>query len=382
MVFDPTPIKLNQFVYRDGPYRHPQLGIEVGREFFDRHAERDQALGVLSSPGDRRPVVIVGERRMGKTSLLRHLIERLKALPAVVPVQLPIGGSLHSADDLFGEICDHLSAALELDPDALPETVEGLAPAEQLQVLARLCTAAGGKTAVLCLDEVDACLEHQETPDAERYKIAALLNALAQEDGLPIRLLCTMIRLPSGLPPAALATFFARAVLIRLAPFSPEDLSEMLAELAQAHLGLRLTPDDLAILYEQSGGWPFFAKVGLVCLGEAEPGPEQMARALAAAARHPAVNEAMEHIFRHYFDRDEKALVIALARAAGSRLEGGQVERLGPAFTAVARRLVARDFLQVDAAGRYSFRVGLLAPWFRQWGKFEEMAETYRVAIP
>lgn len=381
MVFDPTPIKLNQFVYRDGPYRHPQLGIEVGREFFDRHMEREQALSVLSLRADRRPVIIVGERRMGKTSLLRHLIERLRALPDVVPVQLPIGGSLHSADDLFGEICDHLSAALELDQEA-PEAIEGLSPDEQLAVLRDLCKAAAGRTVVLCLDEVDACLEHQETPADERPKIAALLNALVVEDDLPIRLLCTMIRLPASLPSDALAPFFDRAVVIRLAPFTKEDLDEMLIELAQAHLDLHLRAKDLDALYQQSGGWPFFAKVGLVCLGEAEPGPERMARALAAAARHAAVNEAMEHIFRHYFDRDEKALVIALAHAAGNRMAAAQVERPGTGWAAAARRLAARDFLQVDEAGRYSFRIGLLGPWFRQWSKFEEMVEMYGVGSP
>ncbi len=44
-----------------------------------------------------------------------------------------------------------------------------------------------------------------------------------------------------------------------------------------------------------------------------------------------------------------------------------------------ARQLAARDFLQIDANGCCTFRVGLLAAWFRRWRKLEEMAEMYRV---
>ncbi len=323
MAFDPTPIKLNQFVYWDRPYRHPQLGIEVGREFFDRCAERDQALQALTSPMGRRAVAILAERRMGKTSLLRHLVERLKAVPNLVPVPLPPGGSLHSVADLFGEICDHMSSALGLEPEGLLEEGEGLDLADQLCVLERLCDSVAGRTVVLCLDELDACLEHQETPISERSKILALVNALVSRDDLPIRLLCTMIRLPTSVWTAEMAPFLERVALIRLAPFARRDLDEMLVELAQAHLGLRLSSEDLASLYYQSGGWPFFAKVALVCLGEAEPGPDRLTRALEAAARHIAVSEAMEHIFRNYFDRNEKALVIALGQRGGRRAGNG-----------------------------------------------------------
>jgi hypothetical protein len=380
MVFDPTPIKLNQFVYWDHPYQHPQLGIEVGREFFDRCAERDQALRALTSPTDRRAVVILAERRMGKTSLLRHLVERLKALPDLVPVQLPSGGSLHSAVDLFNEICDHMSATLGLEQDGLLEEVDGLELADQLCVLEQLCNSLAGETVVLCLDELDACLEHQETPAPERGKILGLVNALVSRDDLPIRLLCTMIRLPMSVTAAEMNPFLERAAPIRLTPFARPEMDEMLTELAQAHLNLRLSSEDLDSLYCQSGGWPFFAKVALVCLGEAEPGPGRLTRALEAAARHVAVSEAMEHIFRNYFDRNEKALVIALGQRGGvTGMHVEQIEHLGAELAMAARRLAARDFLQIDANGRCTFRIGLLAAWFRQWSKLEEMAQIYHI---
>jgi hypothetical protein len=244
-------------------------------------------------------------------------------------------------------------------------------------VLVQLCATRPGVTIVLCLDELDACLEHQETPEPERHKIAALVNALTEADGLPIRLLCTTIRPPEQVADGILAPLLSRAAQICLRPFTRADLDEMLSELAQAHLGLQLSNADLALLYRQSGGWPFFAKLLLACLGETEPGDDRLTRAFDLAARHSVVGEAMEHIFRNYFDRHEKALVIALAGQHGT-LAAEQIAQLGPQAARAADRLTARNFLQTDATGSYSFRIGMLAAWFRQWSKYEEMAETYR----
>lgn len=376
MIFDPTPIQFNKFVYHDRPYRHPQLGSEVGRDFFDRLWERSQAWQALTDPIEPRSVVIVAERRMGKTSLLRYLVEQLKKQPGFVPALLPIGGSLHSADDLFSEIADHTWAALEQSSDDLTANLDGLTVEAQIALLRQLCAVAPGVTVVLCLDELDACLEHQETPDAEARKIAALVNALAAQEDLPIRLLCTTIRPPDQVADGCLAPLLRRAAQFRLAPFARGDSDEMLVELAAAHLGLRLTDDDLTAFYRQSGGWPFFAKLLLVCLGETEPGDNRPARALDLAARHTALTEALEHIFRNYFDRNEKALVIALVEGHG-RLSATQIARLGPAAAAAANRLAERSFLQIEADGSLSFRIGLLAKWFPLWSKYAEMAEAY-----
>lgn len=379
MTFDPTPIRFNQFVFHDHSYRHPQLGVEVGREFFDRVTERAQALEALTGPGAGCSVLLIAERRMGKTSLLRYLIEWLKAAPGFAPVQLPIGGSLHSADDLFGETVDLLAAALGCRDDDLPADLVGLDVAGQLHVLGQLCAAAPGTTIVLCVDELDACLEHQETPEIERRRIAALVNALAGAlDGpsnLPIRLLCTMIRPPERLP-GGLAPLLRHARQVHLPPFSRPDLDEMLSELAQAHLGLQLSEDDLALLYRQSGGWPFFAKLLLVSLGKTEAGADRLERAIEAAARYGVVGEAVEHIFRNYFDPNEKALIVELAGEHGS-LTAEQIAQDAPQLAAAAGRLTARHFVALDAEGRYEFRIGLLAAWFRQWSKFKEMTETY-----
>ncbi len=398
MTFDPTPIKLNQHVFMDTAYRHPQLGTEVGREFFDRVAQSAAALASLTA-GVSRSVVLVGERRMGKTSLFRHLIERLKATPGFAPAQLPTGGSLRSVDDLFGEIVDQAAAVLGAEDDALAAFEPGLPVDAQLDALGRLCAAAPGLTLVLCLDELDVCLEHQEAPAAERAKIAALVDGLARRGDLPVRLLCTMIRQPERMAPGTLGGLLDRSTLIYLPPFSRADLDEMVNELALAHLGVSLTSAELETFYRESGGWPFFAKLILVALGECAldecaldewapaecalakcaPDGRRVERAVELAALHPAVGEAVAHVFRHYFDRHEKALVIELARQQG-RLSAERVARLRPELTAAADSLVKRNFVEPDPDGGYRFRVGLLGPWFRQWSKFQELAETYRLA--
>lgn len=378
MTFDPTPIRLNQHVYRDTGFRHPQLGTEVGREFFDRTVETARALDALAGRTSRC-VLIVGERRMGKTSLFRHLIERLKAAPGVVAAQLPPGGSLHSADDLFGEIVDQVAAMLPETGEDPPVFEPGLNAVAQLDALAALFAGQPGGTVVLCLDELDVCLEHQETPPAERARIAALIDGLGEREDLPVKLLCTMIRQPERLATGIAPDLLQRATLIHLPPFSGPDLDQMVAELASEHLGLELKAGDLASIYRASGGWPFFAKVLLVTLGESAPGARRLEHGCEQAAVHPAVTEAVAHIFRHYLDKNEKCFMIELARRQG-RLTAGQAAELGAAGRSAADQLVKRFFVARDPNGGYEFRIGLLAAWFQQWSKFQELAETYTFA--
>jgi hypothetical protein len=153
----------------------------------------------------------------------------------------------------------------------------------------------------------------------------------------------------------------------------------MLSELGAAHVGLTFTEAELTTLYRASGGWPFFAKLLLVSLGEAAAEPDPLPAALDLALRHPAIGEALGHIFRHYFDRGEKTLAVELARRSGE-LSGRELAALGPDATAAAASLTERFFVEQAPDGACRFRVGLLAPWFRQWSKFAEHAETYRFA--
>ena len=86
----------------------------------------------------------------------------------------------------------------------------------------------------------------------------------------------------------------------------------------------------------------------------------------------------MEHIFRNYFDGDEKALAVALARTPGAApAAGAAASGLSPRAALALERLAARNYLQLEPGGRCGFRIGLLAAWFRQWSKFAEMVETY-----
>jgi hypothetical protein len=377
MTFDPTPIKLNQFVFRDAPHPHPQLGVQVGREFFDRVDETARALGALL--GSERAVLLLGERRMGKTSLFRHLIERLKGIDGIEPAPLPPGVALRSADELFSEIVDETAAALGCDEEAAGVFRPGLTAEQQVDALESLCRCEPGTTVVLCIDELDVCLEQQETPAAERAQIAALVDAIVERADLPVKLLCAMIRRPERLPAGAAPRFVSQAARIQLPPFSRGDMDEMLSELGAAHLGRTFSDDDLATVYAASGGWPFFAKLLLISLGEAEAGAERLDVALEQAPRHPAFGEAMAHVFRHYFDRGEKSFVMELARCGGA-LSPASLTALGPEASVAATSLVGRFFVDLDPDGAYRFRIGLLGPWFRQWSKFAEHSETYRFA--
>jgi len=66
-------------------------------DFFDRLPAKEQALAILRSPQTQRAVWLVGERRAGKTSLLKLLIQKCRE-EGFLAIEIP-WQSIHSSED-------------------------------------------------------------------------------------------------------------------------------------------------------------------------------------------------------------------------------------------------------------------------------------------
>lgn len=122
--------------------------IESDAGFFGRELQRSAITTALER---RQPVQILGERRMGKTSLLRWVGRRLAASKEPV-VELSLASVLKASPlALVQRIAEGLSD-VEPEPDAVPEGLSESAWAARL--LRRLTPLA------LLVDECDALLEH------------------------------------------------------------------------------------------------------------------------------------------------------------------------------------------------------------------------------
>ena len=118
------PIKFNEFVWHDKPYYHPQLRTQVPKDFYDRTGEKAVAERILRSLESRRAIIVVGERRAGKTLFLRLMADRLKRDPSgqFLPIIVPWHG-IHSCIELFCEMVQGLCFDLNLEMPMLEPAV-------------------------------------------------------------------------------------------------------------------------------------------------------------------------------------------------------------------------------------------------------------------
>jgi predicted AAA+ superfamily ATPase len=92
------------------PYLRVKFGEEVWHDesndrfsidFFDRREAKEQTLAILRSPETRRAVWVIGERRAGKTSMLKLMLEKCKK-EGFLAIEIP-WQSIHSIDDFYKE---------------------------------------------------------------------------------------------------------------------------------------------------------------------------------------------------------------------------------------------------------------------------------------
>jgi AAA domain-containing protein len=366
-------IKFNEAVWHDQPYLHPQLATQVEKDFYGRVEQKERAEAILRSES-RKPAIIVGERRAGKTSMLKLLSYRLANDPSgqFVPVLVPWQG-IRSRDELAEEILQGICSGLDIEPPDVnhlhgASTQRDATATEFIKTMRQLLAPISNKIVVICIDEFDSIVEEAVQP--EKSRILGLMNTLVEITDLPIRLLLTMSRL-MDIPEARSSPLIAKSEQIHLHPFSKADLDAMVKGL----LGQEIPPQDLQRLFELSGGWPYFAKLLLIYLAELTPDETWIDRALGRAIAHAGVELTLENIYTKHFDDGEKALVLLLAQR-GSAISTEEMSVVGVSLRTAAAGLAQRDFVSKDDSGSgYHFRVGFLAKWFPKWVKFEEEVE-------
>ncbi len=369
-----TVIDLN-VVFHDQAYLHPQDRKMVERDFYDRDEQKERAETALRS-WSRLPVIIMGERRAGKTSLLHLLIDHLAndRSGRFVPVKIPWHG-ISSRDELMKvilrEACEKLDQALP-DIDLGASERRSLASfGKFLNHLRRLSTP--DKTLVLCIDEFDSLLLHGALKREEREKILGMVQELVESSEAPVKMLFTMSRIPDT-QDTRTSPVIAKAEQVHLNPFKKQDFDEMVHGLLRRQeqlLSADIQRIDLDRLYDLSGGWPFFAKLLLMHLVKIIPNDEWLDQALEKAIAEPGgIQQTLDDIYAKHFNDNEKAMILLLASNAG-RISAEEMSVLGDSLREGAANLAKRHFISRDDGGNYTFRIGYLATWFPRWRRFE-----------
>jgi hypothetical protein len=358
--------------------------------FYGRHGEREQIERTLTS-GTGRPVIIEGERRIGKTSLQRVTAKVIadKTGGHYVPLFLPPYRAMQSLEDFAKEILQALCSLVgrNLQETGLTDSLgrfQFSSYGEFADVVGRLVAGAPDRVFVLCVDEFDSIMMNCSDA-AEARKILGLtdhLTGLAHR--LPLVVYLTVTRLLPEMRDSYGSPGISKSEFVKLGPLASDEAREMSVGLLENQV--KFAVEVYQALYRLSGGHPYFVKLLLDRLlirywsGRA---PLLVTQDMVGEIEQDAVHDrraeqALENIFKVHFSDDEKALTLLLAhRQAPIGPDGLRV--LGPEFESTAKVLVNRDYLIRDEQEHCDFRIGLLGRWLREWEQYETECERLKI---
>lgn len=364
-------IKFAEAVWHDQPYMHPQLRQQVERDFYGRKTQKELVEQVLWA-FTGKPIVFLGERRSGKTSMLRLLMHSLESDQRFIPVEVPWLG-IRSATDLMRELLDNLYFKLKLDNSSFREAfIQIHTTAEFHRTLENILRYAPDKYIVFGIDEFDSIVVEQ-TDETKKKETIDVIAAIVESASLPIKLILTMTREPNKVETGHASPLTSKAEQIRLEPFSRMELDEMILGIVGQEIPI--SQQDLDSLFSLSGGWPYFAKALLYYLVQLSPGAERMHQATEKAVQDHSLSDALEHIYQKHWDDSQKTMILLVAQRGG-QITGDEMSVLDESVKSAARELVKRGYL-LEIENGYRFRIGLLQDWFSQWTRSEEQVQKY-----
>lgn len=367
-----TRVKFGELVYHDRPYLHPQLNVEVDRDFFNRSGEKQKA-EILGIPTNKKPIAIIGERRSGKTSLLRLLHHRLDSDRRFVSLDVSFN-AVNSARELVREILDTLCLKLELDErESRLASRNSDSISEYLGALKRVAERVPDRTIVISIDEFDSMIIDQMNSESQKREMLGLINAIVENESIPVKLALAMSRDPSKIETGYTSPLTAKAEQIHLEPFSRSDTEDMIRGILQSDFSL--SDHLLEGIFRLSGGWPYFTKAILHYLIQLPESDGWLEQAREHTLRDRSLSDTLGHIYQKHWDDAERTVILLISHCSGE-INNNEAQVLDPSLKAAARDLVSRGYLEETSSG-YRFRIGLFHEWFPRWHRFEEQAHKY-----
>ncbi|MGD9101414.1 MAG: hypothetical protein PVF45_13115 [Anaerolineae bacterium] len=352
--------------------------------FFDRQKEWTLIERTFRSR-ERKPLIILGERRIGKTSLQSVAASRLSH--HLEPLFLPFGPLLRSADDFARELLQGLcSSSGKSMRETGPFTANGdfgLGSFGEYTQALRSATSQE-KDYLVCVDEFDVTLKN--CADKEAKRLVALVTHLVNEGdrrNLPLRFFFSMTGMPETVTKSFSTSFTSNATLAALKPFSYENTAKMVTTLLGP--GAHVSQAAMTRLFDLSGGHPYLTKLLLYWLLEPHGFEAQglvvdegaLEGALAQATHDPQVRGVLANLYDVHFNQEQKGLMLMLA--SPERQNGvtkQELQAMGTNYITAANTLKRRGYLQVaDESAPYCVRIAFLRQWLYQWERYEVEAE-------
>jgi hypothetical protein len=330
-------------------------------DLFDRTSELELICETVGSPA-RRIAVIMGERRTGKTSLLKIVQMWASQKPGLAVVSVPPVSPLH---ELITETLDGMAAEADTSLHELgyrdtegaftrPTVTGFVAIARELSDLA-------GRSFLVCIDELDSLLANCPN-DQSRTEILDFITHVSNTS-LPIRFVFTLSRATHQIVGADATPFITTARIVDLGPWAAPETREFVEWLLSPVLAVDASAHEL--LYAEGGGHPYLTKAilqGIVnAPGKGVPGgtlsADQVRAGVAAALANPEVQFTLRNIVTAHFSADDLLVLRRLAPASAPLTAA----ELAPARETLDE-LLWRHYVRASGDG-YVLAFGLLGRW-------------------
>jgi hypothetical protein len=259
-------IKDNPYIYGD-PVNEPIA-------FFGREDELNQILQAMTKPA-KQDILIVGERRTGKTSLLYQLQQRLKW--PFIPVYINLSPCRADTDSILNHILEHIVRNL-IEQHILDENWNRYQPAYSdftariYEILQIARNKLADITLILLLDEADFLLAIEEkngvTPLAKllgKYmvdeRVQRILRAALQSSQISSCLRATVAGTTdlSRYVSRRASPFFNHFRSVQLKPLTILETENLITEPASL-LGLSYSREAIRRISHLSGGLPYYCQ--------------------------------------------------------------------------------------------------------------------------
>jgi len=249
-------VKDNPYIYGD-PVRDDLM-------FFGRAAEMEEILQAITKPA-KQDILVVGERRTGKTSLLYQLQRRL-ARP-FIPVFAELYVCKPDTDSvlqyLLNRIIEHLINEKLLAPEWTEHHFESAYFKERVgEILAAARENLGDIKIVLLIDEADYFLEIRRSDSSGEVDplVQNILRSTLQSDiGADLRAVVAGSNNLLYYISQHGSPFFNHFKVVRLKPLTRDQTQELIIRPA-ASLGYSYSPSAIKRIIELSGGQPYYCQ--------------------------------------------------------------------------------------------------------------------------
>ncbi len=360
------PLYINAI--QDNPYVYGNA-IQLDSGFFGRKAELEQIIQAVTKP-IKQDILIVGERRTGKTSLIYQLKNRLQR--PFIPVYVVLNTAEPQTEKIL-ELVHHniLSSLVEqnlLSADWIGHSFSCSYFEENIrEILKAAKTNLVDLRLVLFLDEADFLLKPEVmTPRGSQMdeRVQNILRAALQSSkvGSDLRAVVAGTYSLSRYISQSNSPFFNHFRFVPLKPFSKEEIRDLIVKPA-SFLGYTYLSEAITRIIELSGGYPYYCQA--ICyeafgnaLKEGRPLIKIEDVNLAEEKRTEDMFDSYLSYFWNRTDETEKLFLCELSN--------------GHSTNAFAKSQINRlvDWgIVLEREGKYHLAGGLIAKWTQMASK-------------